>query len=46
MNRALRVALWVLVAIAVVAVLFTFVFPKVDRLLNNPTMGAAYAPAA
>lgn len=39
-------ALWVLVGVAVIAVLFTVVFPKVDRVLNNPTMGAAYAPAA
>lgn len=42
MSRAVRTALVVAVAIAVVAVLFLVVFPWFDRtFVNDPTLGAA-----
>lgn len=40
MNRAVKVVLAVVLALAVVALLFTVVFPWVDRLLADPTLGA------
>ena len=39
MSRPLRIALIVLVAGVVVLVLFTVVFPWVDTLVADPTMG-------
>jgi hypothetical protein len=45
MNRVVKVLIGIVVAVAVVFVLFTTVFPWVDRTLNNPTMGSAPAPA-
>jgi hypothetical protein len=45
MNKGLKVVLGVIVAIAVVFVLFEFVFPWVDReLIADPRLEAA--PAA
>jgi MFS-type transporter involved in bile tolerance (Atg22 family) len=42
MSRLLKVLLFVVVAIAVVALLFTVVFPWVDRtLITDPTLEAA-----
>ncbi len=40
MNRAVKIVLAVVLALAVVALLFTVVFPWVDRLLADPTLGA------
>lgn len=40
MNRAVKIVLVVALALAVVALLFTVVFPWVDRLLADPTLGA------
>lgn len=39
MNRVAKVALVVVAVAAVVVVLFTVVFPWVDTVLNDPTMG-------
>lgn len=40
MNRPLKVALLVVVALLLVAVLFTVVFPWVDRaFVTDPTLG-------
>lgn len=39
MSRPARAALVVVVGVVVVALLFTVVFPWVDRLLADPTMG-------
>lgn len=39
MNRAVKIVLAVVLALAVVALLFTVVFPWVDRLLADPTLG-------
>ncbi len=42
MTRALRVVLWIVVAAALVALLFTVVFPWFDRtFITDPTLGAA-----
>lgn len=46
MSRLARTIAFVVVAVVVVAVLFLYVFPWVDTIVNNPTMGAAAAPAA
>lgn len=46
MARWLRVLLWVVVIALVVVLLFTVVFPRVERMLQDPTMGAADARAA
>lgn len=40
MNRAVKIVLAVVLALAVVALLFMVVFPWVDRLLADPTLGA------
>lgn len=40
MPRWLRVVLWVIAIAAAVVLLFTVVFPRVERVLENPTMGA------
>ena len=41
MNRLFKVLLFIVVAIAVVALLFTVVFPWVDRtLITDPTLEA------
>jgi hypothetical protein len=39
--RWLRVLVWLIVIAAVVVLLFTVVFPRVERILEDPTMGAA-----
>lgn len=39
--RLVRVALLALLAVAVLIVLFTEVFPRVERLLDEPTLGGA-----
>lgn len=42
MKRALKVLLFLVLAAAVVFLLFTVVFPWVDRtLITDPTLGAA-----
>lgn len=48
MNRAAKVALVAVAAVVAVVVLFTVVFPWVDRMLADPTLGlsASTAPAA
>lgn len=43
-GRVLRSVLIVLLALAVVVVLFTQVFPRVERLLDQPTLGSAASP--
>lgn len=46
MNRFLKVIVGLIVAVAVVALLFTTVFPWVDRnLTSDPTLDAAPAQA-
>lgn len=44
MPRWLKVIIWVVVIAAVIVLLFTVVFPRVERVLQDPTMGAP--PAA
>ena len=40
----LKLVIWLVVAAVVIVVLFTSVFPWLDRnVLNNPTLGAAMA---
>lgn len=50
MSRWLKVVLWVVVIAAVIVLLFTVVFPRVERVLQDPTMGlgadAVALPAA
>lgn len=41
MNRVVKTLLLVVVVAAVVVLLFTVVFPWVDTLLTDPTMGVA-----
>ncbi|CAN5783111.1 hypothetical protein BH23ACT8_BH23ACT8_19700 [soil metagenome] len=44
MRRAARLALIAAVAVAVVVLLFTVVFPWFDRtFVNDPTLGLAHA---
>ena len=44
MPRWLKAIIWLVVAAVVIYVLFTTVFPWLDRnVLNNPTLGAAAA---
>ena len=45
MSRWLRVLIWTVVVAVVVVLLFTVVFPRVERMLEDPTM-AAGAPSA
>ena len=40
MPRAVRIVLLVLLAAAVLVVLFTVVFPWVERNMEDPTLGA------
>lgn len=40
MPRWLKVIIWVVVIAAVIVLLFTVVFPRVERILEDPTMGA------
>jgi putative copper export protein len=40
MPRWLRILIWLVVIAAVVVLLFTVVFPRVERILEDPTMGA------
>lgn len=44
-RRWLRVSLWVVLAIIVVALLFTVVFPWVEGLQDDPTLGSAWVEA-
>ncbi len=46
MPRWLRVLVWVVVIAVVVVLLFTVVFPRVERMLEDPTMGAPGGPTA
>ena len=46
MNRAVKVLIGIVLAVVVVFVLFTTVFPWVDRNLNNPTLESAPAAGA
>ena len=42
MNRAVKVLIFLVLAVAVVALLFTVVFPWVDRtLITDPTLEAS-----
>lgn len=41
MNRALKAVLIIVVAVAVIALLFTVVFPWVDGMRADPTLGAS-----
>lgn len=45
MNRAAKVALVAVAAALAVVVLFTVVFPWVDRMLADPTLGLSASPA-
>jgi hypothetical protein len=42
--RWLKIVLWVVVIAVSVVVLFTVVFPRVERVLENPTMATVVAP--
>jgi hypothetical protein len=42
--RWLKILLWLLVIAVAIVLLFTVVFPRVERILEDPTMGAG--PAA
>ena len=44
MNRLVKVLIGAVLAVIVVYLLFTKVFPWVDRTLNNPTLDAAPPP--
>ncbi len=39
MSRWLKILIWALVIAVAVVVLFTVVFPRVERILEDPTMG-------
>ena len=45
MSRLVKVLIGAVLAFVVVYLLFTIVFPWVDRTLNNPTLEAAPQPA-
>jgi hypothetical protein len=40
MPRWVRIMVWTVVIAVVVVLLFTVVFPRVERMLEDPTMGA------
>ncbi len=40
MSRWLKVLIWTVVIALTVVLLFTVVFPRVERILEDPTMGA------
>lgn len=42
MSRWLKVLIWIVVIALAVVVLFTVVFPRVERILEDPTMGATH----
>jgi hypothetical protein len=42
--RWLKIILWVIVIAVSVVVLFTVVFPRVERILEDPTMAAVWVP--
>jgi hypothetical protein len=44
--RAVKVLLWVVVLAVVVVLLFTTVFPEVERRLEDPTFGLGTAGVA
>lgn len=47
MPRWLKAGIWVVAIAVTVVLLFTVVFPRVERVLENPTMDARpQAPAA
>jgi hypothetical protein len=43
-SRWLKAVIWVVVIAVAIVVLFTTVFPRVERMLEDPTMGAPDAP--
>ena len=46
LGRPVRWAILAVVGLAVVVLLFTVVFPWLERNLSNPTLGAVPAPTA
>jgi hypothetical protein len=42
--RWLKIILWIIVIAVSVVVLFTVVFPRVERILEDPTMAAVLVP--
>ena len=45
MSRWLKVLIWTVVIAVTVVLLFTVVFPRVERILEDPTMGVSDLPA-
>jgi hypothetical protein len=43
-SRWLKAVIWVVVIAVAIVVLFTTVFPRVERMLEDPTMGAPGTP--
>ena len=39
MPRGVRIVIWTVAIAAVIVLLFTVVFPRVERILEDPTMG-------
>ena len=46
MSRWLKVLIWIVVIAVTVVLLFTVVFPRVERILEDPTMGFPTHPEA
>ena len=44
MSRWLKVLIWTVVIAVTVVLLFTVVFPRVERILEDPTMGLPHPP--
>jgi hypothetical protein len=42
--RWLKIILWIIVIAVSVVVLFTVVFPRVERILEDPTMASLLVP--
>jgi hypothetical protein len=43
-SRWLKVLIWTVVIAVTVVLLFTVVFPRVERILEDPTMGLPHPP--
>lgn len=45
MNRAVRITIVTVVAVAILWLLFTVVFPWVERRMEDPTLGTGHGVA-